>query len=617
MLDFASPQGVRQSSGEVDTRDMAVAEATWSPTTWAYVRASAAQAFDRTLGARAYEWSQEQWADMTAGAQTYKTEEEHKASPDYRPGIAFAPGTSVAWAKIEAENYDARRRREQIIQAGDANGPWWLAPLGFGAGIVGSLPDPVNLIPFGGPSIKGAQLAGMTGKQVLQNSLRQGLIEGAAGNLASSAIAAWDLNKKGENITANEVMLDTLFGAVAGPLFHGAGAFAARAATRRGMRAEVAQLSAMLPEGSQTHTNLAERLAAMQRGEATAYAKDSPLVDAMRGEGVARYLRENTNPADRMELARAMELALDDMAHGRPVDVAAVLAESSALGRAWDAVRAEIDARTPAGEPGEVLVVLEPQGQDPLGMQRGPMAVTESGEVKVKGAELARQTGSKAGYGLTKIMIKHPDITRADVMSIPRIMREYAPVADAQHGLGRTWITARADGRHMVIGEAVTPDGGMVSTVHLVDEGVKRELSQKRTPRSSTFQQFSAVEKDTGGGFLPGRSRSSEGSAVSIVREGEAVNTADGTGLDFRTETPQRTTPLPEHAALHEAERALTPDPAKPSPEELQVRQLLADGRLGDEDIKALAELEDERAHIETIEDASFQVLECVMGIME
>ena len=527
---------------------------------------------------------------------------------------------SVVRAKILAENYDKRRERERIMNAGSEFGPWWYGPLGFGAGLIGSLPDPWNLIPFSGGAITGVKLAGMTAKQVMANSLKKGIIEGVAGNLASSAYAAWDLNAKGENIGIQDMLTDTMFGAVAGPLFHGAGSFISRGMARRGLRADMGTLHGYLPEGD-VHAGIGKTLEGMKRGDAGSYADAAPMLGELKKQDVVRFLRKNVTSADRMEIARAMEFALGEMAEGRAVDVSPILKETATLGRAWDKVRAEIDARTPAGKPGEVLVVLEPVGQEAMGVQRGPMVVAADGTVKAAGTEVAQQTGSKAGYGLTKVIIRHSEVTRADVMSIPRIMREYEPIAPVKGShTGRTWVVERADGRQLVIGEAKQPDGGMLATVHLTDPGKERPLSQRKrsvkTLEGSAPQQFSAVSEDTGGGFPPGHTRSHQGE-IKILRPGDDVNSNPVQKIDWSVAQPEQHSPLPPVSKetpniLHET--GIDPKTGI-SHAEAHLTHLEAEGKLAPADRDALLAHTAEAERINALEEHALGIAECVMKV--
>jgi hypothetical protein len=229
-------------------------------------------------------------------------------------------------------------------------------------------------------------------------------------------------------------------------------------------------------------------------------------------------------------------------------------------------------------------------------------------------------TGSRAGFGITKIQIKHPDVTRADVMSIPRIMREYEPVvADRADHSGRTWIVKRDDGKSLVVGEAKTPDGGMLATAYLADSTERPLFSRRgkrpsgKSPDGSTPQRFSAVPADTGGGVLspPSRSRQDE---IIIVREGEDVNRIMATTKaarahpDFRTEAPDDTPPFNPKSYGDSPSGGM-------SPEEAGVAEMAAQGLLDERDMRELAFAADDETRINTLREHALAVAECVMRI--
>ncbi len=625
---FATADDIVRTSGMMGERDFALLKEKYRPEPGEYFQTAVGQAFDRTLGVRVHENISTLLAEdaaLDAGpVRKFETEDDLKASGLHRPGI-FEPGMSETRARIYAENYDKRRERERIMQGGDENGPWWYGAVGFAGGLIGSLPDPVNLIPFGGAAVTGAKLAGMTAKQVLARSAKAGLVEGAAGNLVSSGYAAYDLNQKGENITFRDVMLDTMFGAALGPLFHGVGSFASRSMARKGMRADMTTVRDALPEGGEMRTKLGESLDAMQRGEAKAYADAAPMLGTLNKQDAIRFLRQTINPTDRLELARAMEFAVGEMVAGRAVDVGPLLKETGGLGRAWDLVKSEIDARTPAGKPDEVLVLLEPSGQDSLGVQRGPMVVTGDA-VRASGRQMEKATGSYDGYGLTKAIIKHPEVTRADAMSVPRIMREYDPIApDSPEHKGRTWIVERNDGRQLIIGETVQPDGGKLVTLHIAKEGKERPLSQRKGSKEKTLEdsrrnfQSSVTTADTGGGFPPRHTRSLQGE-TKIIRPGEDVNgPAAGHGIDFRAENPEvhePFTPISKEAAPLLEEHGIDPQTGI-SHEESFLAELDAEGGLAPADREALLAHGEEAARVDRLEEAALSVAECVLKVVE
>lgn len=116
------------------------------------------------------------------------SEEDWKASPFYRKEIEYRPDMTRTRARIMAENFDERRYRDALIANGDeVYGPVMKA-LSFGATLLGSLPDPVNVLPLGG-GMRAASLAGKTGlKAAVKAGAKAGVVEGAAGAALSDAI---------------------------------------------------------------------------------------------------------------------------------------------------------------------------------------------------------------------------------------------------------------------------------------------------------------------------------------------------------------------------------------------------------------------------------------------
>jgi hypothetical protein len=475
----------------------------------------------------------------------------------FRKGIEWREGMTPERAQVYAEDYDKREwRRELLARGGEKYGFLAGTVPGFFASMLGNLPDPVNLIPFGsGLRMKTATAAASraTGRAAVMAGVKAGAVEGFVSNLAVDLLVLPSLKSRGDDITFADYALDGVFGAALGGLLGGFGGFF------RGYNVMLSDSEASIPTpfDSSPDRFLADMAERQKGGKMDSSPSAQNDFDDFSPTDIAR---QNMHGEPRQALLNAFELAVDDVANGRPVDVSPVLRESAALGKAWDIVRKEIDARTPAGEPGEILVLLEPEGLDPMGVQRGPMAEV-NGKMRASGRAAEHQTGSRAGYGLTKVQIDHPDVTRADVMSIPFIMREYAAILPEGMHSGRTWIVEREDGRQLVIGETVTDDGGMLATVHLAEPEKERPLSQRKGPENSlegsASQQFAAVLTDTGGGFRTGRARSPQGE-VRIVRDGEEVKPLVP---DFSTERPEVFTPAPPSNEVRSVYDELGADP--------------------------------------------------------
>lgn len=143
-------------------------------------------------------------------------EDEWKASPYYRKGVQYRPDMTATRARILSENYDERRFREELIANGDAAYGPGVKAAAFGAMLLGSLPDPVNVLPLGG-GVRAASLLGKAGlKAAIGAGAKAGIVEGAAGALLSDALTLPDLAARGEDVSFVDVMLDTTFGASLG-----------------------------------------------------------------------------------------------------------------------------------------------------------------------------------------------------------------------------------------------------------------------------------------------------------------------------------------------------------------------------------------------------------------
>lgn len=236
------------------------------------------------------------------------TERDWKASPWYRKEMPFRPDMTPTRARIMAENFDERRRRDRPIVAGSkAYDGWGDMALGFGASLLGALPDLVNVIPFGG-GLKAARTAGSLGKAVLAGA-RAGAVEGAAAMALADAVVLPDLASRGEDVDFADLALDVLAGGVLGSVFGaGGGALARRSAMLRGAEAVPGTLEA------------AEAVGPLPESPPARNADN----DALRGTLTA---------GDRRTLAAATDAALDDIAAARPVDVGEALREAGVLER--------------------------------------------------------------------------------------------------------------------------------------------------------------------------------------------------------------------------------------------------------------------------------------------
>lgn len=213
-----------------------------TPSAGEYLSTHVAQAFDRTIPGRVLE--EQSILDAEKAESTYDpdylpqreardmfgsfpdmpelkhlyalSEENWKKGQYFRKGIEYRPDMTATRARILSENYDERRFREMIVANGDAAYGPGMKAAAFGAMLLGSLPDPVNVLPLGG-GVRAASLVGKAGlKAAIGAGAQAGIVEGAAGALLSDALTLPDLAARGEEVSFVDVMLDTAFGASLG-----------------------------------------------------------------------------------------------------------------------------------------------------------------------------------------------------------------------------------------------------------------------------------------------------------------------------------------------------------------------------------------------------------------
>ena len=306
----------------VNARDMA---ASWRPSYGEWLGAQAAEGFDRTITGRYLEEKGIALAEMRAGdydpdwslrnnetmspmerAFVLKgwmppapdhahamTEADWKASPWYRKEISFRPNMTATRARIMAENFDRRRYRERLLARGnelydDAED----MALGFGAGLLGSLPDPINVLPLGGGAAAGSGAATL-GRKLLRGA-KAGAVNGAVSTAVSDALVLPDLASRGEDADFVDLLLDTLAGCFLGGVF-GTPIF----------------LTSTLDSGSFVR--------AARAGDAAVDAESLPARNADND-----LLRQGWTAGERRAVARAADLNLENMDDGRSAEVAAL-----------------------------------------------------------------------------------------------------------------------------------------------------------------------------------------------------------------------------------------------------------------------------------------------------
>ncbi len=311
-------------------RDLARAAVEAAPGTGAWLKAQVEQGFDRTTTGRVMEEyaimeaekEEGVWDEAYARGQATReftgpfagleppahkhamSEEEWKNSPWHIPTAKYRPDMTRTRARIMKENYDRRRYLESVTARGDETATLGMKALGFGASLIGSLPDPVNFIPFAN---------GMKAASAGRGALR-GMIEGAAGTAVVDAVVLPDLISKGEDLGFADALLDIIFGAALGGALGGIGGYVGTAGVERMLREQGAA------DGNALARDLPEAASDAPHAGENAASPENAAPPSLRNED-ADILRASLDPTSRRALVRGMEKALADIHADRPVDV--------------------------------------------------------------------------------------------------------------------------------------------------------------------------------------------------------------------------------------------------------------------------------------------------------
>lgn len=164
--------------------------------------------------------------------------EEWQASPHFRPGLSYDERMTEGRAAAMARVYDENRYRQAVLAARD---PGWLeSVLGFGAQIIGSIPDPINFLPVAGPLSKGLRAgeaaleagivarglarsaAALEARGIAASALR-GTADAVVGNILAAPFVYSVQSHYGDEITFGTVATDLAIGALIGAGFGAVG----------------------------------------------------------------------------------------------------------------------------------------------------------------------------------------------------------------------------------------------------------------------------------------------------------------------------------------------------------------------------------------------------------
>lgn len=228
------------------------------------------------------------------------TQEEFKAQGFDRKGkIEWTPDMTPQRAQILAETYDRRQLEAELLQQ-DGQGAFRTA-VGFGAAMLANIPDPVNLIPFGGAVARGASL----GRRAFLAAR-----EGAVSTLAADAILMPEAARRGDDVDFGDLALDVTFGALLGG---GLGAAGGLLHNRRvaALDEDRAGLQEVLTEAgmdSYTSGKSAEQAIAI-------------MADIPNSREASFLVRGSLAGLDRMSAGRLLDRAMIAMRDGEDMDV--------------------------------------------------------------------------------------------------------------------------------------------------------------------------------------------------------------------------------------------------------------------------------------------------------
>ena len=199
-------------------------EQSYRPGLGAYLGANASLAFDTTTTGIALAAAERAGAD--AGRRL--SEAEWRASPYWRQDLAYDPDTTEGLAEVRARQRDERKWTNELIARRDAGA--FETVLGFGAGLVGSIPDPINFVPLVGPAWRAAVVArAATRAAFVARSAMVGAVEGGVATTLLTPLIMHESKYIGDEMSWADAGLNVAIGAALSGVVGGAGgAFASR-----------------------------------------------------------------------------------------------------------------------------------------------------------------------------------------------------------------------------------------------------------------------------------------------------------------------------------------------------------------------------------------------------
>lgn len=225
-----------QTAGRMD--DLVAGLESWRPSLGGYLGANVAEGWWGSVLGQARATGRITQAEALAPDEDLAQldQDAWRASPFYREAVPYRPGLTIAAARTLADIHDENQARRSLMAARQPG--WGEIALGFGAGVMGSLPSPENFIPFAGPAMNLARA--QTAWRGLSNLARgieamqagrlaaragagaiTGAVDATLGNLAIAPFTYPSRASFGDDVGWLEIVQDLAFGAAGGALLGG------------------------------------------------------------------------------------------------------------------------------------------------------------------------------------------------------------------------------------------------------------------------------------------------------------------------------------------------------------------------------------------------------------
>ena len=167
--------------------------------------------------------------DAAEAEGTPMVEEEWRKSEHYRPGLEYKAGITDESAKLLAERYDDNENTQWLMERSGVLG--WFGYIG--GTVMGAVPDPVNLVPFGavlkgryllklGKSARAMHRAANKHTEKALGRVAMGGFEGGVGAAVLQPGLGYERSRYQEEWDLKSASLDVLAGVGAGMFFTGA-----------------------------------------------------------------------------------------------------------------------------------------------------------------------------------------------------------------------------------------------------------------------------------------------------------------------------------------------------------------------------------------------------------